>query len=217
MIRLLIADDHTLVRQGIAEILGDADDIEVVAQAGDGKEAVRLAHRVKPDVALLDIGMPEMSGLDAAEQMLRSRPEIRVLMLTVHDQEEYLFRALQVGALGYVLKGADAEDLLRAIRAVHAGDVYIYGPMATKLVADYLQGKRPDEANPAYASLAPREREVLQRIADGRTNAQVADELHISAHTVQSHREHIMQKLNLHSRTELLKYGVRKGLVNLDA
>ena len=215
MIRVLVADDHTIVRDGISELLRGQPGMEVAGQAGDGREAVEQTLALRPDVVIMDISMPVLTGLEAAAEIRDKAPETKVLMLTVHDQDEYLFEALRAGASGYVLKGADTAELVRAVMTVHRGDVFIYPTMATKLVGEYLKGGGGVAGDQEYESLTPREREVLVLIADGRSNAEAADELHLSPHTVQTHREHIMQKLRIHSRTELLKYAMRKGLIQL--
>jgi len=164
----------------------------------------------------MDIGMPGLSGMDAARQIRSALPQTQILILTVHDREDYLYSALQVGASGYILKGADVNDLLSAIRTVYRGDIFIYPRMATKLVADYLRRVRAGESKEEFERLTEREKEILKLLADGLTNKEIARALQITPHTVQTHREHLMQKLNIHNRTELLKYALRKGLVSLD-
>lgn len=215
-IKVLIADDHAIVRLGIVELLRGQPHIEIVGEAVDGREAVANTLALRPDVIVMDISMPVLSGLEAAAEIREVAPETRVLILTVHDQDEYLFEALQAGAAGYVLKGADTEDLVRAIGVVHEGEIFIYPRMTATLVGEYLRNVHAGEVDEQYETLTAREREVLELIADGRSNADAAETLHLSPHTVQTHREHIMQKLGIHSRTELLKYAVRKGLIQLD-
>jgi two-component system response regulator NreC len=215
-VRVLLADDHVLVRKGIARLIRGEPDMEVVGEASDGREAVEAARTLRPDVVLMDIEMAGLSGIDATRQITQAQPESRVLMLTVYDREDFLFRALQAGAAGYVLKGAEVEDLLRAIRTVDAGEVFVYPRMTTKLVRDYLKGVQGGKGPDEYEKLSVREREVMPLLADGRTNDEIAALLHISKYTVQTYRQRIMQKLNLHSRTELLKYALRKGLIRLE-
>ena len=174
MIRILVADDHTIVRDGIAELLRGQPEMEVVGQAGDGREAVERTLALKPDVVIMDISMPVMSGLEAAAEIRDQAPDTKVLILTVHDQDEYLFEALRAGASGYVLKGADTAELVRAVITVNRGEFFIYPEMATKLVGEYLKSDGGSAGDEGYESLTPREREVLALIADGRSNAEAA-------------------------------------------
>jgi two-component system, NarL family, response regulator NreC len=214
-IRILVVDDHTLFRQGIVGLLESQPDIEVVGQAGSGRDALRAAVELSPDVVLMDISMPGTSGLNATAEIKARSPDASVLILTIHDREDYLYQALRAGAAGYVLKGADIHDLLDAVRSAYRGDVYLY-PTATKaLVADYLRRARAGEDRAAYDGLSDREREVLHLIAQGKTAPEIAAELDLSAHTVQTHRDHIMTKLDLHSKAGLIKYAIAKGLVEL--
>ena len=215
-IRVLIADDHAMFRRGIARFIREEPDMEVAGEAEDGAEAVQAAVRLRPDVVVMDIGMPGVSGIDATGQIVAAIPEARVLMLTVYDRDDFLFRAVQAGAVGYLLKGADIEDLLRAIRAVHAGEIFMYPSMAAKLVRDYVDRLQGGEGRDEYQRLSAREAEVLPLVADDMTNQQIAELLHISPYTVQTHRQRIMRKLNLHSRGELLKYALRRGLIRLE-
>ncbi|MBI4202395.1 MAG: response regulator transcription factor [Chloroflexi bacterium] len=215
-IRVFLVDDHVVVRRGIARIVQGEDDMEVVGEAGDGGEAVQAVLRLRPDVVLMDIGMPTVSGIDAARQIHEAVPDSRVLMLTVYDQEDILFRALQAGASGYVLKGATVDEVLRAIRTVYAGEVFIHPSMTAKLVRDYLNRLQSGDAQDESAKLSAREREVLPLLAEGLANQEIAQRLHISPYTVQTYCQRIMEKLDLHSRTELLKYALRKGLIRLE-
>ncbi len=215
-IRLLVADDHTLIRQGIAGLLSAQPDMEVIGEVGSGEEAVREAIRTSPDIVLMDIGMPGISGLDATREIKQRASKVRVLVLTMHDREDYLFQALRAGAAGYVLKGADIQDLLSAIRSVYQGDVYLYPTVTKKLLADYLRRVESGEDRAGYDSLTDREREVLRLIAQGKTLPEIAQHLYLSPHTVQTHRDHIMKKLDLHNKAELIKYAIRKGLVDTE-
>ncbi|MBI2170604.1 MAG: response regulator transcription factor [Chloroflexi bacterium] len=215
-IRLLVADDHTLFRRGIVGLLTAQADMEVVGEVGRGEEAVREAIEVSPDVVLMDIGMPGMNGLDATKEIRKQAPKVQVLMLTMHDREDYLFQALRAGAAGYVLKGADVQDLLSAIRSVNSGEVYLYPTVTKKLLADYLRRVESGEDRASYDGLTDREREVLGLIAQGKTLPEVAQALYLSLHTVQTHRDHITKKLDLHTKAELIKYAIRKGLVTPD-
>ena len=212
-IRVLIVDDHTIVRAGIRLLLEAEPDIEVVGEAGGGQEALAQADRLQPDVVLMDVAMPGISGMEATREIRRRWPHIQVLALTMHRSDDYFFRMLEAGASGYVLKGADPGDLVTAVRTVHRGHVFLYPSMATKLVNDFLERVRSGEVQPPYASLTDREVEILRLIAEGRTTGEVSELLHISPHTVQSHRRAIMEKLNLHDRIELVKYAIRRGLI----
>jgi two-component system response regulator NreC len=214
-IRVLVVDDHTLIRQGIVGLLASQGDIEVVGEAGSGQEALVAVIELSPDVVLMDITMPGISGLEAAAEIKRRRPDVRVLMLTIHDREDYLFQALRAGASGYVLKGADVQDLLAAVRSADRGEVYLYPGVTKALVADYLRLVRGGADRATYDGLSDREREILHLIAQGKTTPEIAAELFLSPHTVQSHREHIMTKLDLHSKTALIKYAIAKGIIDL--
>ena len=213
-IRVLVVDDHTLFRQGIVGLLESQADITVVGQAGSAKEAMASAGDLSPDVVLMDISMPGTSGLAATAEIKALNPKANVLILTIHDRDDYLYQALRAGASGYVLKGADIRDLLEAVRSAYRGEVYLY-PTATKaLVADYLRRARLGEDRAGYDGLTDREREILQLIAQGRTTPEIAAELVLSPHTVQTHRDHIMSKLDLHSKAALIKYAIEKGLID---
>jgi len=214
-IRVLVVDDHTLFRQGIVGLLDSQPDVEVVGQAATGKDALTAAVETSPDVVLMDISMPGTTGLSVTAEIKARRPDAKVLMLTIHDREDYLYQALRAGASGYVLKGADVHELLDAVRRAHRGEVYLY-PTATKaLVSDYLRRARAGNDQAGYDGLSDREREILQLIAQGRTTPQIAAELSLSPHTVQTHRDHIMAKLGLHSKAALIKYAIAKGLIEL--
>lgn len=216
VIRILVADDHTLIRRGIVGPLVEQPDMEVVGEAGDGLEAIALTAETSPDILLLDVAMPGLNGIEVTRRVSREQPEVRILILTMHDREDYFFKALQAGASGYIMKGSDVQDLLAAVRAVHAGEVYLFPTVTKKLLADYLRHVEAGSAVDTYDGLTDREREVLSMIASGMTGPQIAEELHLSPHTIRTHRDHIMEKLGLHSRTELVKYAIRTGLLTLD-
>ncbi|MBI4493857.1 MAG: response regulator transcription factor [Chloroflexi bacterium] len=216
-IRILVADDHTLIRRGIVGLLNAQEDMEVVGEAGGGQETLHLAGQTQPDVVLMDIGMPDGNGLDTTRAIKKQFASVQVLVLTMHDREDYLFQALRVGAAGYILKGADVQDLLAGLRAVARGEVYLYPTVTKKLLADYLRRVESGEDGTSFDALTDREREVLRLIAQGKTSAEIAQALYISPHTVQTHRDHIMEKLNLHRKAELIKYALRKGLVDGEA
>jgi len=213
-IRILVADDHTVIRRGIVGLLNTQPDMEVIDEAGTGREAVAKTEATSPDVVLLDVAMPELNGLGATRTIKGQWPNVQVLILTMHDREDYLFEALRAGASGYVLKGADTEDLLTAVRSVARGEVYLYPQVARGLVSDYLRRVQSGEDVASFDGLTDREREILQLIAEGKTAAQIAEDLHISPHTVQSHRDNIMTKLDLHNRAALIRYAIRRGLVD---
>lgn len=212
-IRVVLVDDHALFRQGVKALLEAGGDIEVVAEAGDGATAIERAVAERADVVVMDLTMPGMGGLEAIAHLRRRAPDAKALVLTMHGAEEYFFRALDAGASGYVLKEAVAADLIAAIRAVHNGQVFLYPTVATALVNDYLQRVGRGEGRDSYRRLTEREREILALIGEGRTNQEIAEELTVSVNTVQTHRAHIMEKLSLHNRAELIRYAVRAGLL----
>jgi len=214
-IKLIVVDDHTLMRQGLVGLLEAVDDIAVVAEAEDGATALALLGQIEPDVALIDIGLPDMDGIGLTAEITARFPHVKVLIVTMHERDDYVFRALRAGALGYILKGSDTRDLVAAVRAVNRGDVHVHRPLTSKMVRDYLHLASPGEgAGPD--PLSDRETEVVRLVAAGLTSTQIAQKLNISPHTVQSHRDHIMTKLNLHSKVELTRYAIRAGLVDLD-
>lgn len=213
-IRVLLADDHTILRDGIRSLLEDETDMEVIGEAEDGHMAVKLVKQLDPDVVLMDIAMPLLNGLEATRQIKRDNPQSKVLILTMHENEEYIRQLLAVGAMGYILKDAAARELLGAIRAVHRGEA-VLSPAITRLVIeDYLRwGDLQPENDPS--GLSPREREVLQLVAEGYTNKQIAEILSISIKTVQTHRANLMNKLDLHDRGELIKYAIQKKIIEI--
>ncbi|MFQ5854300.1 MAG: response regulator [Anaerolineae bacterium] len=214
-LRVLIVDDHALFREGIRLILQGEANIEVVGEAADGQAAIDAVQALEPDVVLMDVTMPEMGGLEAARQIKRGFPESQVLMLTMHESDDYFFRSLSAGASGYVLKEAVSADLITAIQAVGQGQVFLYPSVAKKLVADYLGRVNTAEAQDKYERLTPREREILLLIGEGHSDKEIAERLVISANTVQSHRWRIMDKLDLRNRAELIKYAIRRGLIDI--
>jgi DNA-binding NarL/FixJ family response regulator len=210
--RVLLADDHALVRSGLRMVLDRQPDIEVVAEAGDGAEAVKLALAEDIDLAILDVSMPRLTGLQAAAELRSQRPDLHVLMLSMHDNEQYFFEALKAGASGYVLKSAAERDLVEACRASMRGEPFLYPAAVTALVRDYLDRARRGEAAPKDP-LTPRELEVVKLIAEGHTTEEIAELLVISVKTVERHRANILEKLEMRNRVELTRYAIRHGLV----
>jgi DNA-binding NarL/FixJ family response regulator len=210
--RVLLADDHAMVRSGLRMVLNSQPDIEVVAEAGDGAEAVQQALSPDVDLAILDVAMPRMTGLQAVAELHRRRPELRVLILSMYDNEQYFFEALKAGASGYVLKSAANRDLVEAIRASMRGEPFLYPAAVTALIRDYLERARHGEATPEDP-LTPREQEVVKLIAEGHTSEEIAETLVISKKTVERHRANILEKLGMRNRVELTRYAIRRGLV----
>ena len=213
-LRLLLGDDHTLVRHGLRKILEERTDWEVVAEVGDGREAVRRVLALKPDVAILDIGMPQLNGIDATQQIVRRAPETRVLILSMHSDEAYVTRALQAGAKGYMLKDSAGKDLLKGVAAVAADTSYFSPAIASLMLDDYVRRVAGTGVADRYDTLSEREREIFQLVAEGRTNRDVAELLDISPATVETHRAHILQKLDIHNTAELVLYAVRRGVIS---
>ena len=213
-LRLLLGDDHTLVRHGLRKILEERAEWEVIAEVGDGRDAIRQAVELKPDVAILDIGMPLLNGIDATLQIVRRVPTTRVLMLSMHSDEAYVMRALQAGATGYMLKDSAGKDLLKGVAAVAAGQSF-FSPTITRLMLDdYVKRVAGTGVVDRYETLSPREREIFQLIAEARTNKEVAELLEISPATVETHRARILQKLDIHNTAELVLYAVRRGVIS---
>jgi two-component system response regulator NreC len=213
-VRILLADDHSVTRAGLRFLLERQPNLEIVAEAGDGRQAVELAAAVNPDVAVLDIGMPKLNGIEAARQIAARNPQIAIVMLSMYSDEHYVVRALKAGARAYLLKDASELDLVRAIEAVSEGKSYFSPAISKMLLDDYLRKLNQGEAEDSYESLTTREREILQLLAEGKSNKEVATLLDVSLYTVETHRTHILQKLNLHSIAELVLYAVRRGIVS---
>jgi DNA-binding NarL/FixJ family response regulator len=211
--RILLADDHEVVREGLRLVLDSAPDLEVVAQAGDGAEAVALALSTDElDLAVLDVTMPRMTGLQAARELSKQKPDLKVLILSMHDNEQYFFEALKAGASGYVLKSAANRDLIEACRATMRGEPFLYPAAVRALVRDYLDRASRGEATPEDP-LSPRELEVVKLIAEGLTSEEIGEQLFISRKTVDRHRENVLEKLGMRNRVELTRYAIRRGLV----
>lgn len=216
-IRILLAEDHALVRAGIRALLERQTDMEVVGEAADGEEAMQKVTELRPDVVVMDIAMPGVTGLEATRRIKARFPDIRILTLTMLEDERYFFESIQAGASGFILKGALPDELLVAVRTVAQGQVYLYRSLNQKLLAEHLNQAVPDEAVAAAKALTDRELQVVRLISAGRTARQIAELLEISANTVERHRQNIMAKLGLHRRAELIKYALRKGLIEADS
>jgi two-component system, NarL family, response regulator NreC len=213
-LRILLGDDHMLVRQGIRKILEERPDWEVVAEASDGRDAVRQAQETQPHVAILDIGMPQLNGIEATRQIVRRSPDIHVLILSMHSNEAYILQALQAGAKGYLLKDSADTELIRGVTAVAAGKSFFSPAVAKVMLDDYVRHLSEKGIVDRFESLSGREREVFQLIAEGHSNKEVADLLSLSPATVETHRAHILKKLDVHNTAELVLYAVRRGVIS---
>ncbi|HEX3330812.1 MAG TPA: response regulator transcription factor [Gaiellales bacterium] len=209
--RILVADDHPIVRSGLRKVLDAKPDMEVVAEAEDGAEAVRLALAEDVHVAILDVSMPRMTGIQAAEELHKRKPEVRLLMLSMYDSEQFLFESLRAGASGYVLKSDADQDIVEAVRRTMRGQSFLYPSAISTLVRDYVERGRPDEEG--LDILTPRELQVLKLIAEAHTSKEIAQELVISLKTVERHRQNILDKLGMSDRVELTRYAIRRGLI----
>ncbi|WP_216625817.1 response regulator [Paenibacillus planticolens] len=215
--KILVVDDHAVVRSGLMMLLHGKHNIEVVGEAADGAEGIQAALRLKPDVVLMDLNMPSgMDGLTATTELKRLMPDAAILILTMHDDDEYLFRAIHVGASGYILKSAPHEELLTAIRSVAAGNAYLYPTATKRLMNEYIERLKQGENKDTFESLSEREKEVLSLIAKGFSNKEIGEQLIISVKTVESHKSNVMEKLGLKTRPELVKFAVKKGLLNFE-
>ena len=213
-IRILLADDHQLMRSGIRLMLEREPDLSVVGEASDGREAVLLAKTLKPEVAVMDIGMPNLNGIEAAHQMTQENPALAIVIVSMHSDESYVLRALKAGVKGYLLKDSAESDLIAAVRAVARGKSFFSPGVSRVLLDDYMRKLKRSGAEDAYDLLTPREREILQLVAEGKSNKEVANLLNLSVYTVETHRSNIMQKLNLKGVPELMLYAVRKGIIS---
>ena len=215
-VTILLADDHHVMRQGLRMLLEAQEDFRVVAEAGDGLEAVKLVERLKPHVLIVDLMMPGINGLEVARQVSHHSPQTRIIVLSMYGNEPYVLEALRNGAVGYVLKDANAAELLRAVHEVVAGRRYLSPPLSEHAIEAYLQ-KAQDAVLDLYETLTTREREVLQLAAEGRTNADIAAVLYVSPRTVETHRAHLMHKLGLHTQADLIRYALKRGILPMDA
>ncbi len=215
-IRILLADDHAIVRAGIHTFLEKQPEMEVVGEAANGCETIQKVRELRPEVVVMDIVMPGIGGLEATRRIKAECPEVKILALTMHEDERYFFQAIHAGASGYVVKGAPPADFIQAIRSVAAGQAYLGPALTRKLIDDYLSRNEAAAGAEAHDSLTERERDVLRLIAEGQTGKQISKLLHISVHTVDRHRQNLMAKLDLHNRAALIKYAIRKKLIELD-
>ena len=215
-IRILIVDDHAVVRAGIRLLLDSQPDMEVVGEAQDGREGLAQAQKLKPNVILMDITLPDMGGVETTHAIMEACPEVQIVALTMHEDARYFFQMLRAGASGYVVKGADPSELLSAIRAVAQNKAYLFPSLARKLLDDYLERLEVGEEGDSYAKLTGREREVLKLIGEGYTSREIAGLLFLSMNTVERHRTNIMDKLGMHNKSQLIRFAIRKGLVKLE-
>lgn len=217
MIKLCIVDDHAVVRSGLKMLLNEKEDISVIGEASEGDEAIKIAQQLQPDVVLMDLSMPHgKDGLTATKELKQLLPDIAVLFLTMHDDDEYLFRAIHAGASGYILKSAPHEELLTAIRTVAAGNAYLYPTATKRLMREYLDRSYNGDNGRAFEILSDREKEIVSLVAKGYSNKEVAEQLVISIKTVESHKANVMEKLGLKTRPDLVKYAMKKGLLNFE-
>ncbi|UCB52045.1 MAG: response regulator transcription factor [Candidatus Zixiibacteriota bacterium] len=215
-IKLLVADDHKIFRQGIKKLLEEESDLQVVGEASDGRDAVKKATELKPDVILMDIAMANLNGLEATRHIKKQLPSAKVIMVTMHKNEEYVLQSFQAGASGFILKEGAVEELVSAIRSIHSDKSFLSPSISKTLIDAYMRKMETGKTETPFDLLTDREREVLQLIAEGYTNREVAKSLFISVKTVEAHRAHIMQKLNIHDIAKLVKYAIQKGLVDLN-
>jgi len=214
--KVLIADDHALVREGIAAFLKLCEDVEVIAEASDGIEAIEKTNKYRPDIIIMDINMPKLGGLETTIEIKKMHPHIKVLVLTQYEDREYISRFLKAGVSGYLLKKAVGSDLITALKAIGRGELYLYSSIASEVVSGYLQGEnRVDMENP-YDKLSDREKQVLKLVAEGHTHKEVADMLNISVKTVIAHQTNIGEKLGIHTRAGLIKFAIQKGIIKID-
>lgn len=213
-LKVLIVDDHALMRAGIRLLLKSHEDIEVVGEAKDGQEALEKTQDLVPDIVLMDVGMPGLSGIEAARKITQDKPHVRVLMLTIHSDEEYFFQAVSAGASGYVLKETAPEDFVSSLKLVARGGIAFHPGLGQKLIADYLRRMQAGEEPEAYARLTEREKEILRLTAEGKPAREIGELLILSPKTVERHRANLMKKLGLHNRSEVMRYAIRRGIIS---
>lgn len=214
--KVLLVEDHVIVRQGIKALFSDEPDLEIVGEADDGRAALQSVSELEPDVVLMDISMPGLNGIEATRQIRQNHPEVKVVVLSMHSNEEYVFQVLRAGASGYVLKQSDSSEVLTAIRAALAGGSFLSPPISRTVIDDYIRRAEARGGDDDLELLTSREREVLQLLAEGLSNREIAEQLNISIKTVETHRSNMMGKLGVSSKTELVKYALRKGWASLD-
>lgn len=217
MIKIVLADDHRIVREGFRALLASQKDFQIIGETGDGLEAIRLVEQLKPDVLVIDILMPSLSGLEVTRQVTQRVTNTRVVILSMHSNEAYVLQALKNGASGYVLKDATSAELIRGVREAVAGRRYLSPPLSERAIEAYLQKARTTETLDRYETLTTREREILHLSAEGHTNAEIAAKLFISPRTVETHRANVMHKLSLRTHTDLIRYALQRGLISLEA
>jgi len=213
-IGVFLADDHTLIRAGLRMVVDAQADLSVVGEANNGREAVAMVEALKPDVVVMDIGMPNLNGIEAAREIRKTLPDTQIVMLSMHSDEGYVLRALKAGAKAYLLKDSAEADLAQAIRAAAAGKSFFSPAVGKVLLEDYIRKLQRTGAEDSYELLSPREREILQLVAEGKSSKEIATLLNLSVYTVETHRAHVMQKLNVHGIPELILYAVRKGIIS---
>jgi len=213
-IRVFLVDDHTVVRQGLRRILESDEEIEIVGEAGDGRTAIDLVQKLRPHVVVMDVAMPELNGIEATRQILKRVEGAKVLVLSMHGDDVYVRQALKAGARGYLLKDSEDLDLIKAVKAIRAGGSFFSPPVSKVVLSGYLGDKAEGDSEDGVARLTDREREVLQLIAEGKTNKEVAHALSVSVNTVETHRKHIMEKLDLHNTAELVRFAIRTKIVH---
>lgn len=214
--KVLIADDHALVREGIAAFLKLCEDVEVIAEASDGLEAIEKTNKYRPDIVIMDINMPKLGGLEATVEIKKMHPHIKVLVLTQYEDREYISRFLKAGVSGYLLKKAVGSDLITALKAIGRGELYLYSSIASEVVAGYLQGEKKVDGENPYDKLTDREKQVLKLVAEGHTHKEAADMLGISVKTVIAHQTNLGEKLDIHTRAGLIKFAIQKGIIKID-
>jgi len=217
-IRVMLVDDHSVVRAGIKSLLEAEEDITVVGEAATGEEAVKKAIEIKPDVVLMDLAMPGIGGIEATREIKSKIPQVNVLALTMHDNEEYFFAVLKAGASGYILKGSEPQDLISAVHAVRQGHAFLSPEVAKIVLSSYVQGMVTDQEDTEnFSTLSPREKEIFNLVAEGKTNREIAEDLYLSVRTVEKHRANMMGKLGLSNRAEFIRYAIRTGLIDTEA
>ena len=215
-IKILLVEDHTIVRQGLRSLLEQNSGMEVIGEAENGKEAVHKAENLKPDIVLMDVSMPLLNGIEATRQIKKHWPEIKVLILTMHTTEEYIFQILRAGASGYIVKKAAHQELITAIHAVNKGNKFLSPSISKKVIEEYILKAGKMIEQDSFERLTAREREVLQLISEGKSNRDIAERLFLSVKTVESHKANVMEKLDIHTKTDLIKYALRKGIISLE-